>query len=258
MRMRAGLALLLVCGANGLSTPMAYARRSACQLAAAAVLASPALSALADDADPQLVSLYFGAGCFWHVQHEMVTHERTELKRKGAELTAVTGYAGGTRKDPQGLVCYHNPQGIADYSRLGHTEVVKVTVPVEAVPSFAKKYIALFGSQGIRHDPQDKGGEYRSAIGLPGGTASPMYESIAEAASASPMRLVAGKGDEGDTLGDRTIYVYDSQTFPFYLAELYHQFHDDMGQKYGTKYNNNLQTLYQAKRIGTTGCPDII
>jgi hypothetical protein len=30
------------------------------------------------------------------------------------------------------------------------------------------------------------------------------------------MRLVPGKGDEEDTLKDKTIYVYDTDQFPFY------------------------------------------
>jgi hypothetical protein len=34
------------------------------------------------------------------------------------------------------------------------------------------------------------------------------------------MRLVPGKGDEQDTLKDKTIYVYDTQQFPFYPGPL--------------------------------------
>jgi hypothetical protein len=30
------------------------------------------------------------------------------------------------------------------------------------------------------------------------------------------MKLVPGKGDEPDTLKDKTIYVYDTAQFPFY------------------------------------------
>ena len=35
--------------------------------------------------------MYFGAGCFWHVQHEMVLHEALMLQRRGDELSAVCG-----------------------------------------------------------------------------------------------------------------------------------------------------------------------
>ena len=78
-----------------------------------------------------LIDVYFGVGCFWHVQHEMVAAEKRYLNRKDDELTAIAGYAGGlkvgsdpSRPDKPSLVCYHNYQRIADYGRLGHGEVV--------------------------------------------------------------------------------------------------------------------------------------
>lgn len=47
------------------------------------------------------------------------------------------------------------------------------------------------------------------------------------AARGSPMKLVAGKGDDPDTLSTAEIFVMDSDQFPFYPAEQYHQFHND-------------------------------
>jgi len=209
-------------------------------------------------ADP-LVALYFGAGCFWHVQHEFVLHEAAVLGRRGAEVTAVSGYAGGTKLGDSGRVCYHNPQGIADYGRLGHAEVVQVKVPASKVGSFSSKFFSIFGERGYRHDPQDRGGEYRSVLGLPGGTKSAHYATVVAAAKESPMRLVEGRGDEEDTLADRTVLVMDSDKFPFYPAELYHQFHNDFqGPPYGSAYNNLLKTLYKAGELKPTGCPDMI
>jgi hypothetical protein len=41
--------------------------------------------------------LYFGAGCFWHVQHEMIVAEKYVLKRDANSFTSVAGYAGGTK-----------------------------------------------------------------------------------------------------------------------------------------------------------------
>jgi len=38
---------------------------------------------------------------------------------------------------------------------------------------------------------QDRGGEYRSVLGLPGGTKSPYYSKFLAAAEGSPMKLVA-------------------------------------------------------------------
>ena len=236
--------------------PPVLQRRSVLELGAAALTAStwpPVARAMAED---EPVKMYFGAGCFWHVQHEFILKEAQELERTGATFTAVSGYAGGRGLDG-GRVCYHNRGGVADYGRLGHAEAVQVTLPARAVPEFTSKYIGLFGSRGYRHDPQDQGGEYRSVLGLPGGVASPLYPMVEAAAQGSPMKLVAGRGSEGDTLGSREILVMDSTQFPFYPAELYHQFHNDfMGPPYGTAYNKLQNTLAEQGRIGTTGCPE--
>ena len=206
---------------------------------------------------PPQVSLYFGAGCFWHVQHELVEHETGRISRSGAAITAMAGYAGGTGEDSTGLVCYHNDKNLADYAALGHTEVVEVTIPAEAVESFAQKYFALF-KNGIRADPQDKGGQYRSAIGLPGGVRSDHYAAIesALASSGQPLTLREGKGDEGDTLKDKVVFVYDSSDFSFSQGELYHQFHDDFQDApYGREYNSMLTLLFKENMISATGCP---
>ena len=60
------------------------------------------------------------------------------------------------------------------------------------------------------------------------------------------------------TLGDKAVLVYDSNKYPFYAAELYHQFHNDFaGPPYGKAYNSLQTSLYKAGAIGTTGCPDM-
>lgn len=66
----------------------------------------------------------------------------------------------------------------------------------------------------------DKGGEYRSLLGLPGGTAHPSYKLVQAAAEARGMTLKDGKGNDPDTLGKRIVYVMDSNKFPFYQAEV--------------------------------------
>jgi len=264
MRLGRGV-LLLVATASALplhppTTNGSYkSRRKALRLAAAAALPAFVGSSQLVAAE-DTVKLYFGAGCFWHVQHEFVGEEVAALQRSGAQITSVVGYAGGQRLGDGGTVCYHNPRGYSDYGKLGHAEAVQVEVPVSAVPRFMEKYFSLFGNKGFRHDPQDRGGEYRSVLGLPGGTAGAMYAMAAKAAAESPggMVLKAGSGDEEDTLSDKSVLVYDSNKFPFYAGELYHQFHNDfMGPVYGREYNNLLNVAYEAKRIGRTGCPDI-
>jgi hypothetical protein len=109
-------------------------------------------------------------------------------------------------------VCYHNMQNFADYGKLGHAEAVQLEIPESELPSFCQKYFELFGTRGYRHDPQDRGGEYRSVLGLPGGVDSPMFSVVEEAAAKSPggMRLAKGRGDEPDTIGDKLVLVYDS------------------------------------------------
>lgn len=43
-------------------------------------------------------------------------------------------------------------QGIADYGRLGHGEVVGMKIPTTAVSSFADEYFSLFDANGDRPD----------------------------------------------------------------------------------------------------------
>jgi len=97
-------------------------------------------------------------------------------------------------------------------------------------------------------------------LGLPGGQASPLFPVIKQAAleSQGGMKLYAGRGNEPDTIGDKAVLVYDSDKYPFYPAELYHQFHDDfMGPSYGKAYNSLQGRQYKQGLVGLTGCPDM-
>lgn len=228
--------------------------------AAVTTLISPQVS-LAEEATSSasspLTDVYFGVGCYWHIQHEFVEAERKLLNRSDSQLTSRTGYAGGTSTDKEGRVCYHNFKGVADYGKLGHGEVVGMTIPEDQIGNFAKEYFDLFTSNGERVDPMDRGGEYRSLLGLPGGINHPMYKEVEAAAEAKGMRLEAGKGNDPDTLGKKLVYAMDSEKFPFYQAEVYHQFHDDFQSKaYGKKYNNLADLAFDDGRIKSTGCPD--
>lgn len=237
---------------------------SALALPAAALLnAHVALDAPASSvAEAATLPVYFGCGCFWHIQHEFVELERSVLGRKDLELDSRTGYAGGNRVGPDGKVCYHNLQNIADYGKLGHAEAVALRIPPSKLPEFAKLYFSLFVTYNLlgrevleRADPQDAGPEYRSVLGLPGGVRS-TYFPIIEAAAKGKMKLVEGKGDEADTLFKRTVYVMDSDKFPFYPAEPYHQFHNDFQSKaYGKAYNDIRLALAAEGKITDLGCP---
>lgn len=178
---------------NEAAPDSALGRRQA--LAAAALFAIPASGSAYDTIEGALANLeggapeavpvvpiddslrvYFGAGCFWHMQHEMVREEIKSLGRDGSEITAVSGFAGGKNLGPEGRVCYHNRRNIADYGLLGHAEAVQVpgltltltlspatliphpdpqvTIPPKKLKAFAKKYFKMFGERGFRHDPQ--------------------------------------------------------------------------------------------------------
>mmetsp|Transcript_52508 Transcript_52508/g.93714 ORF Transcript_52508/g.93714 Transcript_52508/m.93714 type:complete len:401 (-) Transcript_52508:220-1422(-) len=226
-------------------------------------LRQPAPALAADE----LVDVYFGVGCFWHVQHEFVEAERRILGRKDDELTAYAGYAGGTKlgRSPtrpgsaENLVCYHNFQQIADYGRLGHGEAVGMKIPASKVEDFAAEYFKLFDRGGDRPDKGDRGGEYRSMIGLPGGVSSPLFPAIERQANGL-VELKAGMGDDGDTLGRKLVWVYDTADFPFHIGEVYHQYHDGFmpGENYPDSYNNLKKGAFKDGRLPWSGCPDIV
>lgn len=110
-----------------------------------------------------------------------------------------------------------------------------------------------------RVDPGDKGGEYRSLIGLPGGTNHPSYSAVETAATNAGFKLVAGKGNDPDTYKTQSVLVYDTVKFPFYQAEVYHQYHNDFqSPSYGKAYNNLASLALDEGRIKGTGCPDIV
>jgi peptide methionine sulfoxide reductase MsrA len=208
-------------------------------------------------AEAKNVDIYLGQGCFWHVQNELVNAEVKLLGRKGADVTALVGYAGGTEIGPKGEVCYHNRYSAPDYGQMGHTEVVGMSVPEDKVGEISKGLLdyaasSMFG----RHDPQDRGGEYRSAIGLPGGMSGPAFQQIKDVAGGK-LEFVAGKGNDGDTVGTKKVWVYDSDKFPFYQGEVYHQFHDDMLDRYPEEYHMLREVKFGAGSLKKVMCPDM-
>jgi len=229
---------------------------------------SPTSSSAARAADADTTSVYFGVGCFWHVQHEFVSAEKKLLGRSDAQVTAATGYAGGTRvgsnptlpNNKEGVVCYHNLMAVADYGKLGHGEVVNLKIPASSVRGFADEYFSLFGSDRERPDKGDRGPEYRSLLGLPGGVKSPLFAQVKAAADAKGLALLEGRGDDSDTMGKKAVWVMDTDTFPFHQAELYHQFHDGFmpGEQYPESYNTLALAAYKDGRITQTGCPDVV
>lgn len=204
---------------------------------------------------PVLADVYFGVGCFWHVQHEFVQAEKNMLMRSDDQVTSYAGYAGGKAND---TVCYHNFQGKSDYGKLGHGEVVGMKIPVAMYREFADEYVKLFDKNGDRPDKGDRGGEYRHMVGLPGGVKSPLFSQLEEAVKPLGVSLLEGKGSDPDNLSKKSIWVYDTEQFPFYKGEVYHQYHDGFapGENYPESYNGLRKKALEAGRISTTGCPE--
>ena len=224
-------------------------------------LLAPSLAFAANgDAEEQMIQVYFGCGCFWHVQHEFVEAERNLLKRTNdLQITARAGYAGGKVGAKNGKVCYHNAAQISDYGSLGHAEVVQVTIPSSKFADFVTEYCKLFNEQGYRPDQfQDRGPEYRNLVGIPGGVNGPYAKLLVEASQKAGDKLdfARGKGDDPDRRG--LAFVMDTTEFPFYVAERYHQFHDgfNLGENYPNSYNNLANKLAKEGTLGESDCPN--
>mmetsp|Transcript_87045 Transcript_87045/g.186562 ORF Transcript_87045/g.186562 Transcript_87045/m.186562 type:complete len:316 (-) Transcript_87045:34-981(-) len=233
------------CGLFGSCGVIPGRSRTALVLVGAIILSCPAPGASKD------VSVYFGCGCFWHVQHEFIHAEQAILGRNSATYTALAGYAGGNSLNRESMVCYD------DYAGHGHTEVVGLRIPENSISAFADVYWDLF--KGInRVDTMDVGPAYRAAIGLPGGMSSPLLAEIdaAQTGRQHHFLLQAGQGNDRDTLGEALVWVYDSDKYPFMQAELYHQFHDDFmpGGDYAASYNALASAFESTCRMGPTGC----
>mmetsp|Transcript_35663 Transcript_35663/g.106419 ORF Transcript_35663/g.106419 Transcript_35663/m.106419 type:complete len:286 (-) Transcript_35663:41-898(-) len=228
------------------------------QIAALASLGRPSLAAA--DTGEEEIEVYFGCGCFWHVQHEFAKAEKRILGRADPPmLTARAGYAGGSRGAKNGKVCYHNDKKIADYGTLGHAEVVRLRIPPSSFPAFAEEYVRLFDESGSREDQDgDVGPEYRNIVGVPSGSASKYIKYLTEASANGGDRITFTKGFGDDPDRRAVAFVMDTAAFPFYVAEQYQQFHDGFkkGQNYPLAYNRIAEQLASAKTLGTSRCPN--
>ena len=237
-------------------------------------------------------SIYFGNGCFWHTQYDMVVLEQdTEGPfggRPDAQVTSLVGYAGGNWASPGGgggKACYHGTPG-TDYGRLGHAEAVSVELAHE--PATALAQIAALSKLYFEHgfqsrpcrgandlgcvlgptgwqrrqrlDPQDAGPMYRNVIGFPGGMGNSTLLKLIELANVHAMPLVLGAGGPSSDLeGEYVVYIYDSLAHPFYRAEATHQFHaNDVVRRYvPPSYTRDLKaTQTSLGRMDGHGCVD--
>lgn len=203
--------------------------------------------------------VYFGNGCYFYHQHEMVTRlEQGLLNRTHAEITSITGYAGGNYSS---TLCYHNSNNTADYGELGHAEAVSVVLPESWIPKALEVYFTTFSEvyagSGLwaRRDIYDLGAEYRALIGVPGGLNGKWGDAL-ELANVHSMNLLPGKGSEADTLSKNAVYVMDSLHFPFVQAEVCMQFQDDRAsKKFPAEYHALTKVLLSSGRLQQTTCP---
>lgn len=164
-----------------------------------------------------------------------------------------------------------------DYGDLGHAEQVRITLNAGQEESqFAALVADFFASfnateQGfLRPDPQDKGSPYRTTVGIPGGVNGKLYR-VLEAGNVprGPYKLtMILKEDDAGSHDDafNTVFVMDSDVFPFYQAEQYLQFHSDIYDPasnftyYADWYRHDLwQLQIDLGRIpvgGSTACAD--
>jgi len=227
-------------------------RRSLLAATAGAVLAPLAQAQPALAVTDELVDVYFGCGCFWHVQHEFVEAEKKILGRTDKQLTSRAGYAGGNTKGKQ--PCYHNLQGRNDYGKLGHAEVVGMKIPASNYGDFAREYFKLLGPDGSRPDQfGDRGPEYRNLIGVPGGKESPFVKDLMEATlkEGDKVDFAKGKGNDADLKA--LVWIMDTNEHPFWRGENYHQFHDGFAR--GENYPNSYNELGSVLDLEDTTCP---
>ena len=228
---------------------------------AATTLQQPALAANEETDGPTspMIDVYFGCGCFWHVQHEFVEAERRILGRTDETLTARVGYAGGKAGALNNKVCYHNALSISDYGSLGHAEVVRLQIPQSSFVDFVTEYCNLFSEQGYRPDQfGDRGPEYRNLVGIPGGVEGAGLTKLVDTSvkAGDKLSFARGKGDDSDQRA--LVWVMDSNEFPFYIAEQYHQFHDgfNFGEDYPNSYNNLATKLRKQGQLEKSDCPN--
>eukprot|EP00931_Biecheleriopsis_adriatica_P010500 TRINITY_DN111576_c0_g1_i1.p1 TRINITY_DN111576_c0_g1~~TRINITY_DN111576_c0_g1_i1.p1 ORF type:complete len:304 (-),score=47.42 TRINITY_DN111576_c0_g1_i1:40-951(-) len=214
-------------------------------VAAFAVLSRPKVARAETEVD-----IYFGAGNFWHLQHEFVLKEALDLQRREGDLTSVAGYAGGTRVGELDRVCFNGLAFAPDHVSLGHAQVVRVTLPVDSITDFTR----TFADNVEKRKPSEKGSQYRAVIGLRGGVKS-KYFPVIEDACKGRLKLVEGKGDEKDNFGENTVYVYNDRTFPCRPAEVSNQFRNDPPDIFDQDYTALNGKLQKAGIILRSGCP---
>ena len=198
------------------------------------------------------------------------------LGRSPADVTALSGYAGGKVNDQPTCYYYVPPTDRAKiYEKQGHCEVVALDLGVGGGGAVAaEKELAAFaeafftrqfvpvrarggGTVMGRLDPQDRGAGYRPCVGLPGGADSPLFP-IIRAANVRGMDLRPSTGNDKDTPG--VVWVYDSTALPFHRAEAWHQMHPGLaGEPFPRTYlvDQKRASVAAGRAVPVSGCPEL-
>ena len=116
-----------------------------------------------------------------------------------------------------------------------------MSIPKSKFKDFAVEYCKLF-KDGFRPDQAgDRGLEYRNLVGFPGGSKNTELGNMLVDASketGDKLDFAVGKGTDRDVA--RLVWIMDSDKYPSYVAEQYHQFHDGFafGENYPNSYND--------------------
>lgn len=114
--------------------------------------------------------------------------------------------------------------------------------------------------RGDRPDVGDKGAEYRHMVGIPGGYQSKLVNELEKQAELRGLSLTfkKGTGSDPDNLGKSSVWIYDSDNFPFYQAEVYHQYHDGFrpGEQYPASYHRLRDQAKKSGKIKSGLCPE--
>ena len=82
------------------------------------------------------------------------------------------------------------------------------------------------------------------------------YQTVDVVKEGDKLDFAAGKGDDPDVAA--LTFVMDSEKFPFYQGEVYHQFHDGFkfGEDYPSSYNGLAKKLLASGTVKDQGCPN--
>ena len=217
------------------------------------------------------VQIYLANGCYWERQWAYYEVETTHpaFSRSDANFSAKVGYAGGTRAGNGAPVCYHSGDA-RDYSRIGMAEATRVVLDRSNAENQMKALARDFSTPSLAHLANERArilgtgarptGQWSACRAAHLRLSTPIFA----AENTFNMQLNPGRGGDADALN--VVYVYDSDLFPFFDGEVYHQAHCNFfmssGMPYPKTYTAGVWSQHKAGggyygNLWTpTGCPE--